>query len=96
MPQKLTADARKTALGKLKLWSEVSERDAITRKFTFKNFREAFAFMTKVAEVAEKMNHHPEWTNVYKTVEVTLSTHDAGGLTALDVQLAEAMDKLAG
>ena len=96
MAQKLTGDARKTALGKLKLWSEVSGRDAITRKFTFKNFREAFAFMTKVAEIAEQMNHHPEWTNVYQTVEVTLSTHDAGGLTDLDVKMAEAMDKLAG
>ena len=96
MTQKLTGDARKTALGKLKLWSEVSGRDAITRKFTFKNFREAFAFMTKVAEIAEQMNHHPEWTNVYQTVEVTLSTHDAGGLTDLDVKMAEAMDKLAG
>ena len=69
---------------------------AITRKFTFKNFKEAFAFMTAVAEVAEEMNHHPEWFNVYKTVEVTLSTHDAGGVTGLDVKLAEATDKLAG
>jgi len=96
MAEKLTADARKAALGKLKLWSEVSGRDAITRKFKFKNFREAFAFMTKVAEVAEQMNHHPEWTNIYQTVEVTLSTHDAGGITKLDIDMAEAMDKLAG
>ena len=95
MVDKLTADARKTALARLKLWSDVSGRDAIRRKFTFKNFREAFAFMTKVAEVAEQMNHHPEWTNIYQTVEVTLSTHDAGGLSDLDVKLAEAMDKLA-
>ena len=95
MAQKLMAEARKTALGKLKQWSEVPGRDAITRKFTFNDFREAFAFMTKVAEIAEDMNHHPEWFNVYKTVEVTLSTHDAGGLTELDVKLAEAMDKLA-
>jgi 4a-hydroxytetrahydrobiopterin dehydratase len=96
MAEKLTADARKAALGRLKLWSEVSGRDAIARKFKFKNFREAFAFMTKVADVAEQMNHHPEWTNIYQTVEVTLSTHDAGGLTKLDVDMAEAMDKLAG
>jgi 4a-hydroxytetrahydrobiopterin dehydratase len=96
MAQKLSAEARKAALGKLSQWSEVSGRDAITRKFTFKNFREAFAFMTKVAEVAEEMNHHPEWFNVYKTVEVTLSTHDAGGVTDLDIKLAEAMNKLAG
>ena len=95
MAAKLTAEARKAALGRLTLWSDVSGRDAITRKFVFKNFREAFAFMTKVAEVAEQMDHHPEWTNVYKTVEVTLSSHDAGGLTDLDVKLAEAMDKLA-
>jgi 4a-hydroxytetrahydrobiopterin dehydratase len=96
MAEKLTADARKAALGRLKLWSEVSGRDAITRKFKFKNFREAFAFMTKVADVAEQMNHHPEWTNIYQTVEVTLSTHDAGGVTKLDVDMAEAMDELAG
>jgi 4a-hydroxytetrahydrobiopterin dehydratase len=96
MAQKLTADARKSALGKLSNWSDVKGRDAITRKFTFKDFREAFAFMTKVAEAAEHMNHHPEWFNVYKTVEVTLSTHDAGGVTDLDIKLAQAMDKLAG
>lgn len=96
MPAKLTADARKAALSKLSGWSEVSGRDAITRKFTFKDFNQAFGFMTRVALVAEKMDHHPEWFNVYKTVEVTLSTHDAGGVTELDVKLAEAMDKLAG
>jgi 4a-hydroxytetrahydrobiopterin dehydratase len=96
MAQKLTADARKAALGKLGQWSEVSGRDAITRKFTFKDFNQAFGFMTRAALVAEKMDHHPEWFNVYKTVEVTLSTHDAGGVTELDIKLAEAMDKLAG
>ena len=96
MPQKLTAEARKAALAKLKDWSEVSGRDAITRKFTFKDFRQAFSFMTKVADVANEMEHHPEWFNVYQTVEVTLSTHDAGGLTELDIKLAEAMDRLAG
>ena len=94
--QKLTSEARKAALGKLANWSDVSGRDAITRKFIFETFREAFAFMSKVAEVAEEMNHHPEWFNVYKTVEVTLSTHDAGGVTELDLKLAEAIDKLAG
>lgn len=95
-PQKLTGDARRTALAKLNGWSEVSGRDAITRKFTFKDFSEAFGFMTRAALVAEKMDHHPEWFNVYKTVEVTLSTHDAGGVTALDIALAETMDKIAG
>ena len=95
MAQKLTADARKAALGKLSQWSEVPGRDAITRKFVFKDFNEAFGFMARAALVAEKMDHHPEWFNVYKTVEVTLSTHDAGGTTELDVKLAQAMDKLA-
>ena len=96
MAQKLTAEARKSALARLAGWSEVSGRDAITRKFTFKDFNEAFGFMTRAALAAEKMDHHPEWFNVYKTVEVTLATHDAGGVTELDVKLAEAMNKIAG
>jgi 4a-hydroxytetrahydrobiopterin dehydratase len=96
MAQKLGAEARKAALAGLPGWSEVSGRDAIARKFTFSNFNHAFGFMTRVALVAEKMDHHPEWFNVYKTVEVTLSTHDAGGVTELDIKLAEAMDKIAG
>ncbi|HZQ14961.1 MAG TPA: 4a-hydroxytetrahydrobiopterin dehydratase [Pseudolabrys sp.] len=95
MAQKLTAEARKAALARLGRWSEVSGRDAITRKFVFKDFNEAFGFMTRAALAAEKMDHHPEWFNVYKTVEVTLSTHDAGGVTELDVKLAEIMDGLA-
>src|SRR5882757_8210107 len=93
MAQKLTADARKAALAKLPGWSDVAGRDAIAKKFVFKDFTQAFGFMTKVALAAEKMDHHPEWFNVYKTVEVTLSTHDAGGVTELDVKLAEAMDR---
>ncbi|MGA2567589.1 MAG: 4a-hydroxytetrahydrobiopterin dehydratase [Pseudolabrys sp.] len=96
MTQKLTAEARKAALARLAGWSEVTGRDAIAKKFTFKDFNQAFGFMTRAALVAEKMDHHPEWFNVYKTVEVTLSTHDAGGVTELDVKLAEAMDRLAG
>jgi 4a-hydroxytetrahydrobiopterin dehydratase len=96
MAQKLDATARKSALGRLKGWAEVSGRDAITRKFTFRDFNEAFGFMARAALVAEKMDHHPEWFNVYKTVEVTLSTHDAGGVTERDVTLAEAMDRIAG
>ncbi len=96
MAQKLDNAARTSALAKLNGWSDVSGRDAITKKFIFKNFNEAFGFMSRVALVAEKMDHHPEWSNVYKTVDVTLSTHDAGGLTELDVKLAEAMDKIAG
>jgi 4a-hydroxytetrahydrobiopterin dehydratase len=96
MAQKLTGDARRAALAKLPAWSEVEGRDAIARKFVFKDFSEAFGFMTRAALVAEKLDHHPEWFNVYKTVDVTLSTHDAGGLTELDVALAQAMDRLAG
>jgi 4a-hydroxytetrahydrobiopterin dehydratase len=96
MSQKLSGAARKTALARLKGWSEVAGRDAISKKFVFADFITAFGFMTRAALVAEKLDHHPEWFNVYKNVEVTLSTHDAGGLTALDVKLAEAMDKLAG
>ncbi len=96
MASKLAGEARKAALGKLSGWSEVSGRDAISKKFTFEDFNQAFGFMARAALVAEKMDHHPEWFNVYKNVEVTLSTHDAGGLTELDVQLAEAMDKIAG
>lgn len=96
MREKLEGEARKAALAKLSGWSEAAGRDAITRKFVFKDFNEAFGFMTRAALVAEKMDHHPEWFNVYKTVEVTLSTHDAGGVTALDVELAAAMNKIAG
>jgi 4a-hydroxytetrahydrobiopterin dehydratase len=96
MAEKLVGDARKAALADLAGWSEVDGRDAITRTFTFKDFNAAFGFMTRAALVAEKLDHHPEWFNVYKTVAVTLSTHDAGGLTGLDVTLAKAMDRLAG
>jgi 4a-hydroxytetrahydrobiopterin dehydratase len=96
MTEKLAANERQSALGRLSGWTEVQGRDAITKKFVFKDFNEAFGFMTRAALVAEKMDHHPEWFNVYKTVEVTLSTHDAGGVTERDVKLAQAMDKLAG
>jgi 4a-hydroxytetrahydrobiopterin dehydratase len=96
MAQKLTGEDRKTALAKLSGWNEVAARDAISKKFVFKDFNEAFGFMARAALVAEKLDHHPEWSNVYKTVDVTLSTHDAGGLTELDVKLAEAMNRLAG
>jgi len=96
MAEKLSRDARKDALAGLSGWSEVVGRDAIAKTFTFKDFNHAFGFMTQSALVAEKMDHHPEWFNVYKKVEVTLSTHDAGGVTALDIKLAEAMDKIAG
>src|SRR3954470_6536028 len=93
--EKLSSEARKTALAKLSGWSEVAGRDAIAKKFVFKDFNAAFGFMTRAALVAEKMDHHPEWFNVYKNVDVTLSTHDAGGVTELDIKLAEAMERIA-
>jgi 4a-hydroxytetrahydrobiopterin dehydratase len=96
MAQKLTGTGRAEALRKLGGWSEVAGRDAIAKKFVFKDFNEAFGFMSRAALVAEKMDHHPEWFNVYKTVDVTLSTHDAGGVTDLDIQLAAEMNRLAG
>ena len=94
-PQKLSASDRKTALAKLPGWREVENRDAITKKFVFKDFNEAFGFMARAALVAEKNDHHPEWRNVYKTVEVVLATHDAGGVTARDIDLAKAMNAIA-
>ena len=96
MAQKLDEAARRDLSSKLPGWALLRERDAIQKTFKFKDFSEAFGFMTRAALVAEQMNHHPEWLNVWNRVDVTLSTHDAGGLTALDVKLAEAMDKLAG
>jgi len=95
MAERLSAEARRQALAGLPGWTEVQGRDAIGKTFVFKDFNEAFGFMTRAALVAEKMDHHPEWRNVYKTVEVVLSTHDAGGVTALDVELANAMNAIA-
>ena len=96
MIAKLTAAERTQALKELAHWQAVKEGAAIARSFKFKNFSEAWGFMARVALLAESQDHHPEWFNVYKTVEVTLSTHDAGGVTELDVKLAEAMENLAG
>jgi 4a-hydroxytetrahydrobiopterin dehydratase len=93
--KKFADDARKTALMSLPNWHAVDGRDAIRRSFKFKDFNAAFGFMTRAALIAEQMNHHPEWFNVWNRVDVTLSTHDAGGLTELDVKLAQAMDCLA-
>lgn len=95
MRERLTGEAREAALAKLDGWREAGGRDAIQKTFVFRSFGEAFAFMTRAALLAEKLDHHPEWFNVYKTVEVTLSTHDAGGVTELDVRLAEAMNRFA-
>lgn len=93
----LTADERKLMLSPLLAhgWAEVAGRDAIAKTYAFGDFVSAFGFMTRAALWAEKMNHHPEWSNVYKTVAVTLSTHDAGGLTMKDIELARKMDALA-
>jgi len=77
-------------------WAMVEGRDAIHKTYVFRNFIEAFGFMTKAALWAEKWDHHPEWSNVYKTVEVTLTSHDVDGLSTRDVKLAAKMDKLAG
>lgn len=95
MVERLTADARKSELASLPGWTEVPGREAIARTFVFKDFNEAFGFMTRAALVAEKRDHHPEWRNVYKTVEVVLATHDAGGVTERDIGLARAMNAIA-
>ena len=92
---KLSGIAREQAIAELDGWQDVAGRDAIGKTFTFSDFHTAFGFMTRVALQAEKMNHHPEWFNACKTVQVTLCSHDAGGVTDLDVQLARAMDACA-
>jgi 4a-hydroxytetrahydrobiopterin dehydratase len=93
--RKLDADTRAAALKELPEWREVNGRDAIARKFQFKDFNAAFAFITRAALLAEKMDHHPEWSNVYNRVEVALSTHDAGGITEKDIAMAKAMESYA-
>jgi len=94
--QTLSESERAELLPSLQGWSMVTGRDAIQKRFTFDDFNQAFGWMTRVALVAEQMNHHPEWFNVYRTVDVTLSTHDAGGLTRRDVELARRMNEMAG
>ena len=97
MTEKLTGAERAEALAELAEtgWSEVEGRDAITKTFKFAGFMRAFGWMSEIAIYAEKMNHHPEWFNVYNRVEVTLTTHDADGLSALDIKLARKMDRAA-
>ncbi|AMY03031.1 4a-hydroxytetrahydrobiopterin dehydratase [Mesorhizobium ciceri] len=94
--EKLGRQAAEAALTGLDGWALAEDGAFIKRTFTFANFSEAFAFMTRVALAAEAMDHHPEWSNVYKTVDVTLNTHDAGGVTALDIDLATKMNRFAG
>jgi 4a-hydroxytetrahydrobiopterin dehydratase len=94
MIQKLTTEERATELAQLKGWQVVKDRDAIQRKLQFADFNEAFGFMTRVAIKAQEMDHHPEWFNVYNKVEITLSTHEANGLTARDIELASFIDSI--
>ena len=96
MTAKLSETERDAALAELPEWRWDVERDAIARSFRFADFSAAFGFMTRVALAAEQADHHPEWTNVWNRVEVTLTTHDANGLTAKDVALAKVMDAIAG
>ena len=92
--EKLGEEERKSALGALEGWSMAADRDAIERTFKFADFSEAWGFMSRVALLAEKHDHHPEWSNVYNTVEIALTTHDADGLSHRDVEMAKAIDAL--
>ena len=92
----LTEEERSESLRSLAGWSVVEGRNAIKKTFTFRSFNQAFGFMSRAALMSEKLNHHPEWFNVYNRVEVTLATHDAGGVTELDIKLARFMDQAAG
>ena len=96
MAEKLSSEQISEILSDLTGWQKVDDRDAIAKTFKFKDFSEAFGWMTRAALQAEKMNHHPEWFNVWNRVEVTLTTHDAGGVTRLDLKLAAQMNVLAG
>jgi 4a-hydroxytetrahydrobiopterin dehydratase len=95
MTSRLTDSERSAALAGLPEWAPVQQRDAISRSFRFADFNAAFGFMSRVALMAEKLDHHPEWFNVYNRVEITLSTHDAGGLTSKDIELARFIDRAA-
>ena len=92
MVEKLTPEARSKGLAGLKGWGEIAGRDAIRKEFRFKDFNQAFGFMSRVALMAERMDHHPEWFNVYNRVEIVLTTHDAGGLSERDLRLAAFID----
>ncbi len=94
MIERLNETERATALGGLRFWKYDESKAGIFRQFSFADFAEAFAFMTRVASLAEEQNHHPEWSNVWNNVDILLSTHDAGGLSANDIKLAIAIDQL--
>jgi 4a-hydroxytetrahydrobiopterin dehydratase len=96
MIEALSEAERAEALDGLPDWDYDEGRDAISRSIVFTDFAEAFGFMAQVAVIAERMNHHPEWTNVWNRVEVLLTTHDAGGLSSRDIELAEAIDAILG
>lgn len=95
MTQRLTPAERSAALARLTGWKDATGKDAIEKRFVFADFVEAFSFMTRIALVAERMDHHPEWANVYKTVDILLTTHDAGGVSLKDVTLALEIEKAA-
>jgi len=95
MVERLAGAARSTAIRELHGWSEVDDRDAIRKTYHFGTFGEAWGFMSQVALLAEKMDHHPEWFNVYNRVEIVLTTHDAGGVSERDLRLAHAIDEIA-
>ena len=96
MVDKLTGAARQKALASLKGWKKVTRRDAIVKAYKFADFNEAFGFMSRVALKADQMDHHPEWSNVYNNVTITLTTHDAGGVSMRDIELAKFIDRIAG
>ncbi len=95
MTDKLSETEITSEIAKLSQWEMAADHTAITRQFTFRNFNQAFGFMTRAAMLAEQINHHPEWSNVYRHVTVTLTTHDAGGLSHLDMKMAHAMNTMA-
>ena len=96
MVERLTPTERKAALARLKGWKKVARRDAIQKEFRFRDFNEAFGFMSRVALMAEKSDHHPEWSNVYNRVDIVLTTHDVGGISQRDIRLARFIDSIAG
>ncbi len=95
MVKKLKSEDRAKEVGNLSGWQDVEGRDAIQKTFTFEDFNEAFAFMTRIALLADKVDHHPEWFNVYNRVEILLSTHDAGGVSERDIKMAQFIEKIA-
>lgn len=93
--EKLTGESRKNAMSRLSGWTDVANRDAIEKRFLFSDFSAAFGFMSRVALAAEKLDHHPEWSNVWRTVDIVLTSHDVKGVSERDIILAETIDRLA-